>query len=154
MSEPATPREILGRLLDGIAHRRWQELHELYADDAVIDYPFALPRPTRLSGREAIRTYFAATAKYPLQLSPRNIVMHETADPSVIIVQWDYDGLVTTTGRSFEVANIQVSTVRNGEIVASRDYHNHALLADAVGRLSALVSALTEAGSSNGKDPR
>jgi ketosteroid isomerase-like protein len=37
----------------------------------------------------------------------------------------DYDGLVTTTGRSFRVSNIQVSTIRNGKIVASRNYRNH-----------------------------
>ena len=42
-----------------------------------------------------------------------------------------YDGLVTTTGHSFQVPNIQVSRVRSGQIVTSRDYHNHPVLADA-----------------------
>jgi uncharacterized protein len=79
--------------------------------------------------------YFAGVAKYPLQLRAHNIVMYESVDPTVVIVQWDYDGLVTTTRRAFEVANIQVSTVRGGRIVISRDYHNHAALAAAVGRL-------------------
>jgi len=52
-------------------------------------------------------------------------VLHETRDPEVVIVEYDYDGLVTTTGRSFQVSNIQVSRVRDGQIVISRDYHNH-----------------------------
>ena len=47
------------------------------------------------------------------------------------VAEYDYDGLVTTTGRSFQVSNIQVSRVRDGQIVTSRDYHNHPVLADA-----------------------
>ena len=145
MTESASPRQVLESLLDGIAHRRWHELHELYASDAVIEYPFALPAPMRLVGREAIRTYFAAVAQHPLELRARNVVMQEARDPDVIVVQWDYDGLVTTTGRAFQVSNIQISTVRKGQIVMSCDYHNHAAMAAAVGRLNALVAALGSA---------
>jgi ketosteroid isomerase-like protein len=49
---------------------------------------------------------------------------------------------VTTTGRAFQVSNIQVSRVRNGQIVASRDYHNHLVLAEVTGHLPALLTAL------------
>jgi len=49
---------------------------------------------------------------------------------------------VTTTGRSFHVSNIQVSRVRNGQIVASRDYHNHLVLAEVLGQLPMLLTAL------------
>jgi hypothetical protein len=34
--------------------------------------------------------------------------------------------------------------VRHGKIVESRDYHNHALMANVMGRLPVLVAALTE----------
>jgi hypothetical protein len=57
---------------------------------------------------------------------------------------------VTTTGRAFQVSNIQISTVRNGQIVMSRDYHNHAALAAAVGRLNALVTALGSTAAADG----
>jgi ketosteroid isomerase-like protein len=72
-----------------------------------------------------------------LKLQVRNMVVHATADPEVVIAEWDYDGVVTTTGRSFRVSNVQVSRVRNGKIVESRDYHNHAFLAVVTDRLSA-----------------
>jgi hypothetical protein len=42
----------------------------------------------------------------PLELKARNITVHQTSDPEVIVAEWDYDGLVTTTGRSFQVSNI------------------------------------------------
>ena len=142
MPESASPRQVLEHLIDGISNRRWQVLHELYAHDALVEYPFALPSPTRLEGREAIRRYFTAVARMPLELRARNVVVHETSDPGVIVAEWDYDGLVTATNRSFQVANIQVSRIRNGQIVASRDYHNHLVLTDVLGRLPALIEAL------------
>jgi uncharacterized protein len=126
-----------------ISEEKWQELDGLYAEEAVIEYPFALPAPIKLGGLEAIRRYFAAVAALSLKLQTRNMIVHETADPEVVVAEWDYDGLVTTTGRSFRVSNVQVSTIRDGKIVASRDYHNHAMLADAMGRLPALLEAIT-----------
>ena len=108
-----------------------------------MEYPFALPVPMRLEGRAAIRRYFAGVAGAPLRLQARDMVLRETADPEVVVAEWDYDGLVTTTGRTFRVANIQVSTIRAGRIVASRDYHNHAVLAEATGQLTRLVERMT-----------
>lgn len=113
----------------------------------MVEYPFALPAPTRLEGRAAIQRYFAAVARMPLELRAHNIVMHDATDPEVIIVEYDYDGLVTTTGRTFQVSNIQVSTVRHGQIVESRDYHNHLVLADVTGRLPDIIrNALRDGG--------
>ena len=142
MSEPVSPRDVVEALMRGISNGAWTDLHTWYAEDAVVEYPFALPTPTRLDGLQAIKKYFAAAATSPLKLQLRNMVVHETADPEVVVAEWDYDGLVTTTGRSFQVSNIQVSRVRNGKIVASRDYHNHVVLAEATGRLAPLVARL------------
>ena len=131
MTEPASPRDVFERLLDGITGRRWGELAELYAEDAVVEMPFAAPAH-KIEGRAAVREHFLAAAGGPLELVARNIVVHETADPEVIVAEFDYRGRVTTTGASFEVANVQVLRVRDGRIVASRDYHDHAALAAAL----------------------
>jgi ketosteroid isomerase-like protein len=96
-----------------------------------------------LEGQHAIQKYFATVGAYPLKLQRRDMVVHEAVDPEVVAAEWDYDGLVTTTGHSFRVSNITVTTVRDRKIVASRDYHNHAVLAGATGRLPSLVEALT-----------
>ena len=134
MSEPATPRQVVEALMQGISQGAWQDLHALYADDAIIDYPFAVPSPMRIEGLQAIQRYFASAARLPLKLQTRNMVVHETADPEVVVAEWDYDCLVTTTSRAFAVSNIQVTRVRDGKIAASRDYHNHAAMAAAMGR--------------------
>lgn len=142
MPESASPGQVVEALMQRISDQRWEGLDGLYAEDAVVEYPFALPAPMRLEGRAAIRRYFAAVASAPLRLRARDMVVRETADPEVIVAEWTYDGLVTTTGRTFQVANIQVSTVRGGRIVASRDYHNHAVLAEATGQLARVVERM------------
>jgi uncharacterized protein len=78
-------------------------------------------------------------------------VVQQTDDPEVIIAELDYEGRVATTGRPLRVANIQVLRVRGGKIVATRDYHDHLGIADALGALPQIASALTSqsAGSAN-----
>jgi uncharacterized protein len=145
MSNSPSPREVVEALMRGISDGAWQDLHRWYSENATVEYPFALP-PSRLEGLEAIRRYFAFAATLPLKLTMKNMIVHETADPEVVVAEWDYDGLVPTTGRRFQVSNIQVSRVRDGKIVTSRDYHNHIVLADVLGRLpSALASLATGA---------
>ena len=139
-----SPRQVIEALMRGISAGAWGELHGWFSDDAIVEYPFALPSRTRLEGIAAIKKYFAAVSTYPLKLQMRNMVVHETLDAEVVVAEWDYDGLITTTNHKFVVSNITVSTVRNGKIVASRDYHNHAVLAGVMGRLPALVETLTK----------
>jgi ketosteroid isomerase-like protein len=127
-----TPRTVVTQLIAGVTGRAWDDLPNLYAEDAVVDFPFALPAPLRLTGREQIRAHFAAAATLPLEMAARNVVVHETAEPEVVVAEFDYDGRVTATGRAFTFSNIMVVRVRDGKIVASRDYHNHAQLASAI----------------------
>lgn len=144
MSITLSPGEVVEALMQGISTGAWKELHTWFSDDAVVEYPFALPSPTRLEGKEAIKKYFAAVSAYPMKLTMRDMVVHETSDPEVVVAEWDYDGLVTTTGHAFRVSNITVTRVRNGKIVASSDYHNHAVLAGVMGRLPSVVELLSK----------
>ena len=143
MSNPSSPRSVFESLLQGISDGKWSDLADLYAEDAVVEMPFAPSSPTRLEGREAVRAHFAAAAGGPLSIQASNVVVHDTADPEMVIAEFDYDGQVTTTGHSFRVTNIQVLRVRNGKIVSSRDYHNHLAIAAALGQLHELLASLT-----------
>ncbi|MEO3823976.1 nuclear transport factor 2 family protein [Actinomadura sp. B10D3] len=129
----ASPREVFARLSAGISAGRWDELAALYAEDAVVEQPFALPpAPPRLEGRATIDRHFRAAGAGPLELRARDVVVHDTADPEVIVAEYGYEGRAATTGRTFSVANIQVLRVRDGLVVESRDYHDHAGLARAM----------------------
>ena len=112
MALPASPREIFARLLDGVTSRAFAELHLLYAEDTIVEHPFAATAARRLEGREALREHFAGGAAMPLELRASNVVIHDTADPEVIVAEFDYHGRVTTTGRTFTIPNIFVMRVR------------------------------------------
>jgi ketosteroid isomerase-like protein len=101
----ATPAEVVTALIDGVTGRRWEDLPDLYAPDARVVHP----------------------------MQARNLVIHRTMDPEVVIAEFDYVGQVTTTGRPFDVRNIFVVRVRDGQIVESRDYAYHAAMAAAMG---------------------
>lgn len=139
-----SPREIFERLLTGIAERRWDALADLYAEDAVVDQPMLAPRPGRLTGREEIRAHFATAARMPLHLRPHNVVVHLTHDPEVVVAEYDYEVRNAATGRAITLANVQVLRVRDGRIVATRDYHDHLRLAAVAGRAGQLGAALDQ----------
>lgn len=124
MSEFASPRAVFQRLIDGITAPQSEGLPRLYAEDAVVVHPFARPA-SRLVGREALRAHFARLEALPMELKARNVVVHQTADPEVIIAEFEYEGRNTETGREFVVPNIFVMRIRGGRIVESRDYAHH-----------------------------
>jgi uncharacterized protein len=129
----ATPREVFERLLRGITERTPDTLGDLYAEDAVVELPFARPAPQRIEGRDQLMARFQGVREVPLELEARNVVVHETTDPEVIVTEFDYVGRATTTGRPLHVSNVQVLRVRDGKIVASRDFHDHLAIAEALG---------------------
>ncbi|HEU5030681.1 MAG TPA: nuclear transport factor 2 family protein [Spirillospora sp.] len=131
MSEFATPRAVFQRLIDGVTARRPDGLPQLYAEDAVVVHPFAHPA-SRLEGREALRAHFAQLETLPVEMKARNVVVHQTADPEVIVAEFEYAGRNTETGRDFVVPNVFVMRVRAGRIVESRDYAHHQAFEEAM----------------------
>ena len=140
-----TPREVFERLVDGVSHGRWDELPGLYAEDARVAHPFA-PAGEPLTGREALRRHFAAGAAAGVTMTARDVVVHETSDPEVVVGEFAYAGRVVATGRPFRIPNVFVLRVRDGLIVESRDYADHVAFAAAVGRLDALVRTASASG--------
>ncbi|MFC4912160.1 nuclear transport factor 2 family protein [Actinomadura gamaensis] len=128
------PREIFTRVVESVAAKKIDDLHLLYAEDALVTHPFAHPE-TRLVGRAALREHFAQVPGLPVELTVRDVVVHETSDPEVIIAEFAYAGRHTGTGAEFTVPNIFVMRVRDGLILESRDYAHHQAFADAMAEL-------------------
>lgn len=137
-----TPREVVQRLIAGVPAREWSALPQLYAEDAVVEQPMALPRPVRLVGRTELERHFAAAAQLPLEMRAVNVVLHDTSDSEVVVAEFDYEARNTATGARFTVANVFVVRVRGGLIVTSRDYSNQVLFAAAFNRIEALAHRL------------
>jgi ketosteroid isomerase-like protein len=128
----ASPREVVERLLSGIAAGGTRALTELYAESAVVELPFAQPGGLRLVGRDQLAEHFTRAGRAPFRLRPINVKLHETTDPEVLVAEYDYQGEIPASGRRFVVSNVQIVRVRDGLIVTSRDFHDHAGMAAAV----------------------
>ncbi|GII85690.1 hypothetical protein Ssi03_36800 [Sphaerisporangium siamense] len=133
-----TPREVFERLAAGISAGEWEGLAELYAEDVVVEIPLAIPAPMRIEGRKEVARHFHDRIGL-LKLRVLDQVVHETADPEVVIAEFTHQGEVLATGRTWTSRNIQVLRVRDGLIVSSRDYHDHVQINQAFGRLPELL---------------
>jgi ketosteroid isomerase-like protein len=129
------PREVFARMKQQWLANSFDAIDSLLADDAVVESPFALPgQPQRIVGREE----FVAFARAERPLLPvrfeecRETAVHETADPEVIVVEYELTGTVTTTGHRASAPFIGVLRVRDGKIAAWREYQDKAAIARAL----------------------
>lgn len=139
MTSNLSPREVFLRLVHGVCEGRWGELPELYAERTHVTHPFHPLGVPALRDREEIREHFAAAGSgVSFDRRPANITIHETADPEVIVAEFEYRGAVA-------VPCVFVLRVRDGEIVESRDYIHHLASARARGQLAPLLASLAPA---------
>jgi ketosteroid isomerase-like protein len=147
MTEPMTvpgPREVFERMQQQWLGAATGLGEDLLAEDVVIEVPFAPPgRPRRFEGREQFLAFAEPErAAFPGRFEEvRNVVVHETADPEVIVVEYELAGTVTTTGRRAAAPFIGVLRVRDGKTVHWREYQNVLAIAEATGRLPDLLAA-------------
>ena len=71
------------------------------------------------------------------------MIVHETAEPGVVIAEYGLDGELTGTAEPFSLRFVMVMTIRDGQIVHTRDYTDPIAGARALGRLPQLLAALT-----------
>ena len=147
MGRPLSPREVFLALVHGVAEERWDELPGLYAEQTDVRHPLAPGGAPPLLSRDALREHFGGTGPrvaQAIRFEPDNIRVHETADPEVIVAEFEYAGTRAADGASFRVPCIFVLRVRDGQIVSSRDYFDHLTTARVRGHLDELLAALTE----------
>lgn len=69
------------------------------------------------------------------------MVVHQSVDPDVVIVEFEAAGTVVATGAPYRMRYIAVITVRDREIESYRDYWSPAAAAEVVGGSSGLRDA-------------
>jgi ketosteroid isomerase-like protein len=115
---------------------------DLWADDGVFEFPFAPPGfPTRLEGKEAIREYIKDYPKHIDLAAFRDVRVHPSIDPEVLVVEMLAEGRIVATGKPYEMSYIAVITVRDGKIARYRDYWNPLTALEMLGGAEALTAA-------------
>jgi uncharacterized protein len=143
MTATPSPREVFLRLVHGVCDGRWDELPELYAERTHVEHPFHPLGAPALRSRAELREHFAAGSPGTFDRRPANIRVHETADPEVIVAEFEYRGTAAGTDEPAAVPCVFVLRVRDGEIVESRDYIDHLASARARGQLEPLLERLS-----------
>jgi uncharacterized protein len=144
----ASPRQTVERLLHAAISADPGDMADCYAPRVVIEMPFAVTAlyPDRIeTTREELRArYRAGRAKRRYQ-GLSNVVIHETTDPDVVIAEYELHGEFTETAEPFSVRFLMILTIRDGQIVHSRDYSNPIAGAQLIGKVPELVAALSAA---------
>ncbi|MFI9840784.1 nuclear transport factor 2 family protein [Nonomuraea sp. NPDC051941] len=112
--------EIVTAYHAAMLHKSADELADLYAEDALHEFPFGGPAPFK--GREEIRAgYRAMWGAMPFKPDEvRRVSLHQATDPEVVLVE--QDTFVTVAGQSITVPGLLVLRIRNGLIIHTRDY--------------------------------
>ncbi|BAU85336.1 hypothetical protein SLA_4448 [Streptomyces laurentii] len=120
-----TPHEVLDRFHQAMLDKSADDLADLYAVDAVHEFPFTAPGfPPRYEGREAVRAgYRAAWGASPVQvLEVRRTAVHETAEPGVLVAEHVVVAALPAKDATFTVPGLLVLHVRDGLLTRVRDY--------------------------------
>ena len=145
---PITPRQTAEQFLRATLSPDPGDMAEFYAPEVVIEMPFAAAGlyPARIeTSREELRARFRAGAAARRYRDLRDVVIHETTDPGVVIAEYGLDGELTESAEPFSLRFVMVMTIRDGQIVHTRDYTDPIAGARVLGRVPQLLAALTEA---------
>jgi ketosteroid isomerase-like protein len=138
-----TSREIVGRLLRAGREMDAETFVGLMAPDGYIEWPYRPPGvPARVQGRTDIHRHLTEAADAFIRFDEyRNVVVHETTDPEVIIAEYEAHGTVVLTDAPFQQMVIAVFRVQNGQILSYRDYINPLPLVEALAGITGAEQA-------------
>ena len=140
-----SPRETIEQFLRAAVSTSPGDMADCYAQDVVVELPFAVAglSPSRVeTTREELRARFQAGRASRRYSDLSDVAIHETADPEVIIAEYELHGEMTATGEPFRMRFVMVVTIKDGQIVHSRDYSDPIAGARLLGRLPDLISEL------------
>ncbi|WP_372667851.1 nuclear transport factor 2 family protein [Amycolatopsis kentuckyensis] len=124
-------RSVFDRFLAASVENRWDDLADCYAEDVTLEMPFTLPGAPRVShGREELRRRFRRAGEARRITKAANVVVHETADPAVLVAEFDLHQEMG--GESFVATYVMVMTIKDGLIAHTRDYTDTAAAAERI----------------------
>ena len=137
-AQPGSPADVFRRLVQGVCDRQIDELSSLYAEQTSVVHPLDPQRAPALTTRQQLTEHFRGgfQALGEIRFTPAALTLHQSTDPEVIIGEFEYRGVTPGTGEPFDIPNIFVVRVRDGQIVESRDYGDTLTIMRLLGALS------------------
>ncbi len=145
-TERAAIQHIVQSYLFLYSQQRWDEWIDLWADDGVLEFPFAPPgRRARYVGKADILAYMKAVAE---RMAGRIKVdgmeyfhMHPMQNPATACLEMGLKGRVVQSGAPYHQKYISIVETRNGKISLFKEYWNPLVSMDANGGREAWTAA-------------
>lgn len=126
----------LRRFLDALLDPKHQSLIAMLAEDAVMEFPYALPTShKRLEGKNAIVGFLAQFEDFLILREITSVTTHRTTNPHIAILEYEGAGESLQTSRAYRQKYITVLTFRDGLICHWKDYWNPVSVLAATGDL-------------------
>jgi uncharacterized protein len=107
-----------------------QALMNLYAEDAVVEYPYAFDTPKRLEGKEVIYNYLKNAVAKLQDLRFTNIRAYPTTDSNILWAEVQGEAVIAATGLPYQQEYVMRLEIRNGLIVHYREYWNPRIVSE------------------------
>jgi len=146
MSDNNTLRNCTLSIVDAyqqlMAQQRWDEWIELWAEDGMLEFPFAPPpRPKLYAGRPAILAYMskAASAFTIERIVGRHV--YPMFDPRLACGELAIEGRISGSGARYDQQYVVFFETENGKIKRYREYWNPLTAVAAVGGVEAWLAS-------------
>ena len=125
---------------------RIEEWVNLFAEEGVLEFPYGPDGfPKKVAGKEALYEYMKNFPEH-FKVAFTNLYFHPTADPTLVIAEFESDGIALSTGRPYLQKYISVvNNTEDGKITRYVDFWNPLV---AMKSMNVPIDALTEAFSS------
>jgi ketosteroid isomerase-like protein len=130
---PRTARDVFARFQRNVLAGEAGLDEEICAEDVVVETPFTRGR---VEGRENVLAMVRqGRAALPVVFEEfRDVVVHETADPEVIVVEYEMVASVPASGTRAAAPFVVVLRVRDGRVARWREYQDAAAIQSALTR--------------------
>jgi len=145
-TERAAIQHIVQKYLYLFSQESWDEWIDLWADDGVLEFPFApAGRRSRYVGKADILAYMKAVAT---RMAGRirsegldHFRMHPMLDPAKFCLEMGVKGRILETGAPYLQKYISIIETRGGKLSLYREYWNPIVSMDANGGREAWTAA-------------
>ncbi len=118
-------RAVVEQAFGLLSQMRHRELADLITEDIDFELPFGPGQKALVvRGRERWLALNDATWPAFARFSLAIAAVYELADPDALVIEYQSDGLVRSTGKPYRNRYIGVFRFRDGRICAWREFHN------------------------------
>ncbi|MUG99383.1 nuclear transport factor 2 family protein [Scytonema sp. UIC 10036] len=122
-SEQQTSAELFTTFLS-LMGKNIQALMDLYAEDAVVEFPYASGTPRRLEGKKVISNYLKDALGQMQGLTFTNIRVYETTNLNVLWAEFHGEAVIISTGRQYQQDYVTRLETKGGKIAYYCEYWN------------------------------